>query len=211
VVGPLQPALRYFRVCHKRLLTVRFLGLLVICWGFLVGAIALFQDFPLNAGLGVLALILGWTGLKPSDLIDKAKASRHQRLSRLWALAGLMFAFVVVSLVFMNSGGDTASKPAPTFPARPSSASVEQDGLPVAPTESAQPVTALTEGPPPEPNLRTWTSAGGHTVEAELHSTTGDKVKLMRRNGRVMTVTIDRLSPADKKFIDEWRKRKLRF
>ncbi len=59
----------------------------------------------------------------------------------------------------------------------------------------AEPVTA---------ELRTWTDASGkHTTEAELISVDDGAVKLRRKDGKEITVPIDKLSAADRAFINE--------
>ena len=51
---------------------------------------------------------------------------------------------------------------------------------------------------------RTWTAAqGGATFEGELREVKGDKVSILRKDGKLFEVPIARLSDADKKFITD--------
>lgn len=50
--------------------------------------------------------------------------------------------------------------------------------------------------------IRTWTDESGKfSVDAELMSAAGDKVRLRREDGRIVSIAIDRLSQADQDFI----------
>ena len=51
---------------------------------------------------------------------------------------------------------------------------------------------------------RTWTdSTGKHTIEAELIDVRDGKVRLKKENGNVITLPVDKLSEADRKYLDE--------
>ena len=49
--------------------------------------------------------------------------------------------------------------------------------------------------------LRTWTSSIGTKIEAELVSSTGEQVTLKTKDGRTLTVPLNRLSKPDQEFI----------
>lgn len=50
-------------------------------------------------------------------------------------------------------------------------------------------------------DLRTWTDTRGRTIEASLVRVDGSSVQLKKRDGKVYTVPIDRLSEQDRAFI----------
>ncbi len=54
-------------------------------------------------------------------------------------------------------------------------------------------------------HTRTWTTSRGSTMEAELISVEGERVKLKAENGRDMVVPISRLSKEDQDFIAQWQ------
>ncbi len=56
---------------------------------------------------------------------------------------------------------------------------------------------------------RTWTSADGRTIEAELISRTENEVKI-RRDGRDFTLPLSALSEQDRLFVAAWKGRPLR-
>lgn len=53
---------------------------------------------------------------------------------------------------------------------------------------------------------RTFTSTDGRSVEAEIVSGDAQTVTLKLANGQTLTTTLDRFSPADRKFISTWVK-----
>ncbi len=99
--------------------------------------------------------------------------------------------------------------------ARPQS--IDSDEPPAEPSDAEMPTPdepdeSPADEPPKYPRLRKWTSAGGgFTVEAEIISMTDDNVELKRADGKVIKVPFDKFSESDRKYIEEWRKKKLRF
>lgn len=67
-------------------------------------------------------------------------------------------------------------------------------GTITTPTQPAAP-------PMPVANYRTWTSEAGTTVEAELVAFEFDVVQLKRRDGKIISLQINQLSPADQTFV----------
>jgi len=62
---------------------------------------------------------------------------------------------------------------------------------------------------PRESGLRTWTSAdGAHSTEARLVTFTGGVAVLKKPDGETIRVPYDQLAPADREFLDAWKKRK---
>ena len=55
----------------------------------------------------------------------------------------------------------------------------------------------------PGANYRTWTSEAGTTVEAELVAFEFDVVQLKRRDGKILSLQINQLSPADQTYVRE--------
>ena len=66
------------------------------------------------------------------------------------------------------------------------------------PPPETPPTKAASEAP-----IRTWTSAGGHTVEARLIRKKGDSVILEKTDGSNLTVPLDKLSKADQDYVAE--------
>jgi hypothetical protein len=61
---------------------------------------------------------------------------------------------------------------------------------------------------PSEP-VRTWTSAtGANTIEARLLSMAQGQVIIETPQGRQIKVPLEKLSEADQKYVNEWRKRR---
>ena len=57
------------------------------------------------------------------------------------------------------------------------------------------------------PAYRKWTS-GNYSTEARLITLAGDIASLRKPDGRTIKVPYSKLSPADQKFLDDWKKRK---
>ena len=75
-------------------------------------------------------------------------------------------------------------------------------GLPLCPPGKIAADNGDSERPPKRP-LRTWTSSkGGATVEARLVRCLAGKVLLERADGTTLEVPVDRLSDADRDYID---------
>jgi len=65
------------------------------------------------------------------------------------------------------------------------------------PAAAAKPVPK-----PAPPQWRTWTDAAGeHTIEARFAGMIGDRVKLVKRSGEEVTLTLDKLSAKDQDWI----------
>lgn len=57
--------------------------------------------------------------------------------------------------------------------------------------------------PKPAGGLRVWRDAGGvFEIEAALIDVQGDRVRLKRKDGRVITVPVEKLSPDDRKYLE---------
>jgi hypothetical protein len=76
-----------------------------------------------------------------------------------------------------------------------------------APRPKLEPPKEKPKPKPPEPDWRTWTDASGeHKTEAQFKGLAFGKVKLLKRDGQVATVSLDDLSEADR----EWIRRRVR-
>ena len=53
--------------------------------------------------------------------------------------------------------------------------------------------------------MRTWTSSVGSTLEAELADVLGNTVILKAANGKLITLTLNQLSPADQQVVRQWK------
>ena len=77
----------------------------------------------------------------------------------------------------------------------------------ITPVVASEPEPAADNSPAePEPaakpsRLRTWTSAGGRTIEAEYQGDVAGKIKLKKADGKVVTVPLEKLSPEDQEYI----------
>lgn len=56
--------------------------------------------------------------------------------------------------------------------------------------------------PADQSDMRTWTDVEGRTVEASLVSSSDSAVKLKKRDGKVYSVPLDRLSQTDRAFVE---------
>jgi hypothetical protein len=90
-------------------------------------------------------------------------------------------------------------EPAPAMPAPP--APVKPAPPEPAPAEkAAAPATQAARDLPP---YRTWTDiTGNYHTQAQLVDVLGDAVRLLKSNGRTCRVPLDRLSVADRQYVD---------
>jgi hypothetical protein len=75
----------------------------------------------------------------------------------------------------------------------PASGNTPVPGTPTQPAAAPMPVASY----------RTWTSEAGTTVEAELVAFEFDVVQLKRRDGKILSLQISQLSPADQTYVRE--------
>jgi hypothetical protein len=86
--------------------------------------------------------------------------------------------------------------------------------LRLAPPEVEQPnvdpslLATAASGPVSDGTYRTWTDdSGTFRIEAKYLATDGEKVRLAKKDGREISVPINRLSQADRQFVEELQKK----
>ncbi len=69
-------------------------------------------------------------------------------------------------------------------------------------TDAAKKARAMLGLPEPQSALRTWTdTAGTHTIQARLIGFQEGKIRLEKADGKIISLPIDKLSPADQRFV----------
>jgi len=96
---------------------------------------------------------------------------------------------------------ESSAKPAPAMPAPPAPAKPAPPEP--APAEKAAAPATQADTTSDTPAYRTWTdNTGNYHTQAQLVDVSGDAVRLLKSNGRTCRVPLDRLSVADRQYVD---------
>ncbi|MDD4266988.1 MAG: SHD1 domain-containing protein [Pirellulales bacterium] len=98
----------------------------------------------------------------------------------------------------------------PALPAPPKPAPAEKAAAPAekapAPAEKAPAPGSQADTAGDAPVFRTWTDVtGSYQTQAQLVAVSGDVIRLLKSNGRTCRVSLERLSVADRQYLDAIR------
>jgi hypothetical protein len=95
------------------------------------------------------------------------------------------------------------AEPAVEEPAAPPEPAAEPE-VPADPASAgAEPSADTARTAPVEPRRRWIDAAGAHATVGSLVDVRGDRVEILKANGRTITVPIDRLSDFDRDYVSE--------
>lgn len=112
---------------------------------------------------------------------------------------------IVPPVIPVAEAAEPAIEPPVSEPAEPTATNpIPIDQAPASETPPAE----LEADLPVNEKMHTWTSASGHTTEAEFLSAVGGKAKLRKVDGKVVTVPIDKLSAEDQEYLRKIQKKR---